>query len=316
MAKTAIAKLTLPGLDERMLADAPSPYSAPTEARLFATRHGRSWFTSELERVMGDVRLGRGPAAVCLAGVPAGLTTARTPSEEGSPGRATEWSSEACLLGLATALGQVYGYMREHRGAVIQQIVALPGREGVTSSESADVPLPFHTENSFARSRPDFVLLLCRRPGPIGVPTHVLDVDELRYLLPPLTIEALSRPIYRAVSPASFGEPRLVAHDVRVLDLVGGQTGLRLDLEDLLTSDVEEGRVALRHLFSVMSSAGTSVVLQERELLIIDNRRAAHARRSFQVVFDGNQRWLQRCLVRSEFWSCRAAMKSEGVLVL
>jgi alpha-ketoglutarate-dependent taurine dioxygenase len=192
----------------------------------------------------------------------------------------------------------------------------MPGRQGVQSSEGSDTPLGFHTESSFAETRPDFLLLACRREGQVQIPTLVLDVHELLDRISSVAASALTRPIFSVRSPASFGEPSFLSTDTHVIDLMAGEAGLRLDLEGLLESKDEAGKAALAELFASIVSAGTPVLLSEGDILVIDNRRAAHARPAFKAIFDGQQRWLQRCLVRAEFWTCRSAMQAEGVRIL
>jgi Taurine catabolism dioxygenase TauD, TfdA family len=320
MGATAIRKLCVLEAQVDIFEKAPSPYLEPVEAREFAVQHGCSWFESDLIDALAELRSGQGPAALHIAGAP--ILPATTPTL-GTPGFPVanpdtngQYSGEICLLGLAYHLGVPYGYAREHKGAVIQQVVALPGRHGAQSSEGSDAPLRFHTENSFAETRPDFLFLLCRREGPVQVPTLVLDVNEILDRISSSAAEMLGRPIFSVRSPASFGEPPFLSTGTRVLDTAAGKVELRIDLEGLLDSGDRDGKAALTELFASIIAAGTPVRLGESDILIIDNRRAAHARPAFRSIFDGQQRWLQRCLVRSEFWTCRSAMQAEGVQVL
>lgn len=312
--KTEVRRVRLDGVPSRALAAAPSPYDAPRDSRLFVARHGRSWFNETLVEALTNLRLGRGPAALVIERVPCRITTVRTPDAPGRIDDGGEWSSETCLLALADFLGIPYGYEREHQGAIIQQVVALPGHDGVLSSEGADADLPFHTENSFAETRPDFVLLLCRRPGPVQVATSVVDSTEVLSRISSRTALTLSRPLYSVTSPASFGEPALAAEEVCVLEQSAVGTAMRLDLKNLLTCENEDGAVALKELFSALHGAGTPIALREGEVLVIDNRRTGHAREGFATTFDGRQRWLQRCLARTDFWGCRRALAREGVV--
>ncbi len=320
MSATAIRKLCVIPVPVDIFEKTPSPYLEPTKAREYAVHHGRSWFEGDLIDALAELRSGQGPAALHIEGAPILPVTASTPGTPGfpvtNPVTEGQYSGETCLLGLAYHLGIPYGYAREHKGAVIQQVVAMPGRHGIQSSEGSDAPLGFHTENSFAETRPDFLLLLCRREGPVPVPTLVLDVHEVIDCISSSAAETLARPIFSVRSPASFGEPSFHSTGTHVLDIAAGATGLRLDLEGLLGSKDTNGEAALTELFASIIGAGTPVRLGEGDILIIDNRRAAHARPAFTSIFNGQQRWLQRCLVRSEFWACRSAMQAEGVQIL
>lgn len=278
-------------------------------------RTGLLW-SDELVAALHRMRLGRGPSAMRISGALArAMQTGSTPDAEMDATALTEWSPEFCLTELANTMGTPYGYEREHGGALIQQIVAVPGAEDEASSSGSEARLPFHTENSFAETRPDFVILLCRRRGPHSVPTIVCDVDETMANLSASAIEALSLPLFEIRSPPSFGLPSIVTYGVPVLERSAAGVGLRLDLPHLITSDSPQGKEALAELFMVIDGAGTPVILEEDEFLIIDNRRAAHARPSFMSTFDDQQRWLQRSLVRIDFWGCRSSMEREGVRV-
>lgn len=300
-------------LTPRAFAEAPSPYVSAEAAKTFAASRGQAWVPSSLAKALADMRLGRGPAALVVGPAPVRLTTVRTPETGGRFEDGGEWSSEGCLLAIADQLGIAYSYEREHSGSIIQQVVALPSHDGVKSSQGADADLPFHTENSFAATRPDFILLLCRRTGPTKVPTFVLEVGELVSRLSPTAVEVLGEPIFDVSSPASFGSPPFASRGGSVIDLGAPLRGLRTDLRGLLTSSEVRGRDALEELWAASSGAGTPVALEPGEVLVIDNRRAAHARPAFKTEFDGQQRWLQRCLVRCDFWACRGALEREGV---
>ena len=261
---------------------------------------GLLW-NDELVAALHRMRLGRGPSAMRISGALGRAHDGATP--------------ECCLIELADRLGTRYGYEREHDGALIQQIVAVPGAEDEASSNGSEARLLFHTENSFAETRPDFVILLCRRQGPHRVPTIVCDATEIMAILSPSAVEALSQPLFTICSPPSFGTPSIVTARVPVLDRSAAGFGLRLDLPHLITSEDPKGKEALAELFEAIDNGGTPVTLEEGEFLVIDNRRAAHARPSFTPNFDDRQRWLQRSLVRVDFWGCRSSMAREGVSV-
>jgi len=50
----------------------------------------------------------------------------------------------------------------------------------------------------------------------------------------------------------------------------------------------------LEKLKSLSWELAAPIQLQRGDLLIIDNRKAAHARSRFTANFDGNDRWIQR----------------------
>jgi L-asparagine oxygenase len=298
----------------------PSPYSDVAEAWIWAARYARLGFPAELIEALDVLRSGCDFTALHIEGLldvddvpPTPAVPVGSDAREGS-----NWNlSEVVLLGVASHLGTPYGYAREHGGALVQQVVPLQAASSQRSSQGAEMALPVHTENSFAASRPDYVVMLCLRPGPTRVPTVVVAASDVCDRLTPETFRALSLPQFEVRSPDSFGQPPIVSTDVSVFDGTDDSLTMRVDLQELLRSDREVGRAALRELFGVLDDPeiGTGVHLGPGDALVVDNRRAAHGRPAFRPVLDGSQRWYQRCLVRTEFWSCRSVMRQEEVVL-
>jgi alpha-ketoglutarate-dependent taurine dioxygenase len=73
---------------------------------------------------------------------------------------------------------------------------------------------------------------------------------------------------------------------------------LNFDL-DLMVGLSDEADAALRALRTAANQVKRWVRLDTGDLLVIDNRRAVHARSQFTARFDGTDRWLQRmCAIR------------------
>jgi len=70
----------------------------------------------------------------------------------------------------------------------------------------------------------------------------------------------------------------------------------------------EEANALLDQIREVCKLPGvaTGVCLTPGELLIIDNRKGAHARTAFTAAFDGYDRWLHRVYVRRSLWELRS----------
>ena len=85
-----------------------------------------------------------GPAgALLLQGVPTGTIPA-TPATPTSP-TAKDLRSEQVLLAVARLLGEPVGYLPEHGGSIVQNLVPTKADIGRQTSTSSGVDLAFHT---------------------------------------------------------------------------------------------------------------------------------------------------------------------------
>ena len=66
-----------------------------------------------------------------------------------------------------------------------------------------------------------------------------------------------------------------------------------------------EAEMAFGRLQDACLSVAQSLLLQEREALLIDNRKGLHARGQYPARHDGTDRWLQRTYVRRSMWDIR-----------
>ncbi len=93
---------------------------------------------------------------------------------------------------------------------------------------------------------------------------------------------------------------------------MGGHSQLQY-ASQLLNSDVHyrslttAGEAALAQLEAVLElpEVQTCIRLAPGDMLLLDNRRTAHARSAFAARFDGRDRWLQRLWGRVTTWDGR-----------
>lgn len=73
---------------------------------------------------------------------------------------------------------------------------------------------------------------------------------------------------------------------------------LRADMIYLAPLDVRDraAGAALAHLHRRLGELAQAHVLAPGDLLVLDNRRAAHARTAFSPRYDGSDRWLLRVM--------------------
>ncbi|MEU6019690.1 hypothetical protein ABZ826_38820 [Streptomyces sp. NPDC047515] len=108
-------------------------------------------------------------------------------------------------------LGEVIAFRNEKTGALVQNVVPVPGSEA-SQSNAGSVLLELHNENAFHDNRPDFVALLCVWEDPAG--NTKLCTSSIRRALPLLSAQA------RAV----LREPRFPTEPPPSLDTLGSVT--------------------------------------------------------------------------------------------
>ncbi|HWH01584.1 MAG TPA: TauD/TfdA family dioxygenase, partial [Pilimelia sp.] len=103
-----------------------------------------------------------------LRNLPVGADTlGDTPMVAGSVQREATVAA-ALLLSVAAGLGDPAAFQPEKSGALVQDVVPVPGQEHVQGNVGS-TQLSFHSENAFHQHRPDYVMLLCLRADRDGV---------------------------------------------------------------------------------------------------------------------------------------------------
>ncbi|MGN6693094.1 MAG: TauD/TfdA family dioxygenase, partial [Aquihabitans sp.] len=144
-----------------------------------------------------------GPAgALLLRDIPTGTIPA-TPATPTSP-TGKDLRSEQVLLAVARLLGEPVGYLPEHGGSIVQNLVPTRADIGRQTSTSSGVDLAFHTETAFHPHGPRYLLLLCLR-GDAGAATTLASIDDLLPGLRPETVDLLHQPLFRTAVDESFG---------------------------------------------------------------------------------------------------------------
>ncbi len=228
-----------------------------------------------------------------------GCPTGDLPPTPGQPRTVTgkDRVSEYTLLAVARRLGQPVGYLPEHGGDVVQDIVPTPGSVGRQVSTSSGGPLMFHTETAFHRHKPRHLLLLCLRGDPSAV-TTLASIRELVSLLPLGARRVLHEPRFRTAADESFvgARPTRLGLPVPVLSGTWEAPTLTFDA-DLMVGIDAEAEEALGTLAELIDRHHTGVRLEPGDLLVVDNHLAVHGRSPFRARFDGTDRWLQRTFV-------------------
>ena len=205
--------------------------------------------------------------------------------------------SEFTLLTVARRLGQPVGYLPEHGGDLIQNLVPTQSNADRQVSTSSKVQLLFHTEAAFHPHRPRYLLLLCLRGDPNAF-TTLSSVFEVLPQLGDRVVETLFQPRFRTAVDESYlhGRSNVLGIPMPVLSGDTDRPTMVFDA-DLMVGVDEEADDALRALSAAVEGNHTGFALEAGDLLVVDNNVAVHGRTPYQPRFDGFDRWLQRSMV-------------------
>jgi L-asparagine oxygenase len=266
--------------------------------------------------------------ALVVSNLPIDIPLPPTPLDGRASSAKQTYVSEACILAVALVLGQPLGYRDEKGGDIIQALAPVSTEAHATSSESSDVELAFHTDFNFDSRHPDrpynvlnpdYIALLGLRGDRYGEAyTLYADARDICRRLDPAQVKVMREERYQFAASYSFtgGAPgqRIWSTPSRLLsgpeefpeisvDLLCGVRGL--DAEASATLD------ALREVCA-HPGVSTRVLLGPGDLLIIDNRKGAHARTAFRAHHDGRDRWLHRVYVRRSLAELREAVNGQN----
>ncbi len=212
--------------------------------------------------------------------------------------------SEYCLLLLLMTLGEPIAYEDEKDGNIVQNICPADGEEYNQENSGSIAPLEFHTEDGFHPFKPDYLGLYCLRSDHNGVAkTLTASIRRAIRLLPAKTVTVLRMPLFRIRLSASFlrgNAPVMYSAPLPILSGDVFEPDLCVDFHAMEAENPAAQR-ALECVKEALTQVLVGWVLVAGDMVIIDNRVAAHARSSFKPKYDGQDRWLQRLLVVEDF---------------
>lgn len=253
-----------------------------------------------------------------VKGLPLDRQLPPTPADPHSRPRKDGWLSELWLAAFAAALGSPFAYLQEQSGTLYQNVIPTPGNATKLSSESSSILLGFHTEMAFHPYLPDYILLLCLRPDHENAAKTI--TASVRMVLSELTLReraVLFEPAFRPGIDYSFGSPNGTKGNGPLLPVLHGDPYdpcLTFDL-DLMVGFTDDADAALRALRAAVNRVKRWVRLSTGDLLIVDNRRAVHARSEFTARYDGADRWLQRMCVIRDLFPSAADRRGDGRVI-
>lgn len=233
-----------------------------------------------------------------------------TPNAPGSVQRETTVPASTEVLA-ALQLGELISFREEKSGALVQDVVPVPGMERFQGN-AGSVPLTMHIENAFHPYRPDYVGLHCLRNDHDNVAG--LRVTSIRNALPHLSgrvRQVLAQPRFITDPPASFGDLAKAPTPHPILSGSTDDPDIKIDFHSTYPLD-DEARHAVALLDQVLTALRRTIILNPGDLAFVDNRIALHGRTEFTPRYDGHDRWLQRVFVNLDFRRSRELRPNGG----
>jgi alpha-ketoglutarate-dependent taurine dioxygenase len=221
---------------------------------------------------------------------------APTPASPTAP-TTKDSTSEATLLAVARHLGEPVGYLPEHGGDLVQNLVPTETEAARQTSTSSRVRLDWHTETAFHPHKPRYLVLLCLRGDP-AAQTLLCSLAQLDTGLPERTRHVLRQRRFRIGVDQSFtgGTPVLLPDLRPVVSGPADRPDFTFDAGLMVGADTEADE-ALAEVRRRIEQEHVAVTLEAGDLLVVDNHVAVHGRSPFPARFDGTDRWLQRTFV-------------------
>ncbi|MER0242517.1 TauD/TfdA family dioxygenase [Streptomyces sp. HSW2009] len=232
-----------------------------------------------------------------------------TPQVLGSVERTPAHSSSVIAL-TTLQLGEIIAYRNEKSGALVQNVVPVPGQEAEQNNAGSQ-RLGMHAENTFHDNRPDYVALFCMRADHDRVAElQVTCVRQAVALLTDADRAILTQPRYVTPPPSSF--PTQTASEPHAL-LIGADDdpNVRVDFISTEALDAEAGR-AKDALEDAFDKVVQGIKLEPGDLAIVNNHLVLHGRSHFTPRYDGKDRWLHRTFVQLDHRRSRAVRQSNG----
>ncbi|MNO66815.1 Enduracididine beta-hydroxylase [compost metagenome] len=221
------------------------------------------------------------------------------------------------LVLMAYCLGTPYSFASQQGGHLTQNIVPMKSVELTQLGAGSKEELVWHTEDAFSDNRPDFILLLgLRNPQSVATTVCALppetdneDIDALFsknfYFLPDSDHAShLAQATGEAARAAYLRMQEILKHPIKESILFGDRERpyIRIDPHFMKFANIEDESVAAYfRLADRIDSAQQDIVINPGELLIIDNHRAVHGRRSFTARYNDRDRWLKKINVTQDF---------------
>jgi L-asparagine oxygenase len=218
------------------------------------------------------------------------------------------------VVAVMLQLGEIISYRNEKLGALVQNVVPVPGQEKLQSN-AGSATLEMHTENAFHPYRPDHVGLFCVRSDHHRVGRLCLaSIRRARPRLPEATQQVLREPRFRTEAPPSFGDSAGPAEALPILRGDPADPDVCVDFNSTHPLDEPAAR-AMAELRAALEEVAHPLLLCPGDLAIVDNRLTIHGRTAFQPRYDGRDRWLHRVFTHLNHRRSRGCRPENGAVL-
>ncbi len=212
---------------------------------------------------------------------------------------------------ISLQLGEIGAFRSEKGGALVQNVVPVPGLETFQGNAGSTV-LEMHVENAFHANRPDFVGLMClRNDHRDQARLRTACIRPALDLIDDKTDRLLHEPRFVTEPPPSFGGRDEAAEPHAVLTGDRVDPDVRVDFTSTHPLD-DEAAGAMERLQHAFAEVAEELLLQQGDLALVDNRLALHGRSSFVPRYDGRDRWLHRTFIHLDARRTRARRPDGG----
>ncbi|HEY4457233.1 MAG TPA: TauD/TfdA family dioxygenase [Pseudonocardiaceae bacterium] len=213
---------------------------------------------------------------------------------------------------LAETVGTAVCWSSLQAGRLVLDVLPVRGHEQAQTGAGSRAELEFHVEDAFDADRCDVLLLLgLRNAELVGATVGVAPLHELG----DADLDVLSAPRYLIRPDPEHRDDRGPAagpdNPVPVLCWQDDQPLLRIDPSYTTPLDGTAAAV-FRRLCAAIADRLTDVVLRPGDVLVVDNQRAVHGRRSFRPSYDGTDRWLRKMTAVRDVERVRHRMAGGG----
>lgn len=289
------------------------------EAFCTAARRAAAYLPNPVaEFLRGFYRSGSPSGAVLFSGLPVDDAPATPADSRQHLGQRTMLARVQAILN--EFLGSMVAYEAEGGGKLFQDMVPSRAAAATQTSLSSATELQVHTEQAFSDLRPDYLSLACLRGDP-GARTFIITAKEIASRFTPEETGLLRQSRWTTTIDASFlgqghnFEAGAVRGPMPVMYGAADDPFLVVD-QDLMRGTDQVAQDLLERVNSACLEGRSAHTLRPGEVLILDNKRAAHGRSDFIARFDGTDRFVIRSFVVRDLDRSRHARSGDSRLVL
>ncbi|MFU2510252.1 TauD/TfdA family dioxygenase [Pseudoalteromonas sp. ASV78] len=255
-----------------------------------------------LLRKMLELKKGNKTHHLLIKGLPLPDGIHATPSSKETVHQESTLIARKLLSILVSGLGYIYNFEGKKHFDFIDDVFPI-FKDKNQQIGSNNCFLEWHVEDGFHDAKADFVALLCLREDP-QAETYIFEAKDID--LEQSLQQELQKKQFLIKKDTTFEHDIEHIDENQVCSVLNGDSDKEIVFDPPFTACLtESAQNAFTELQNSINRNKITVVLEKGDLLIFDNRRVAHARSNYQPKYDGNDRWLLRCLLLESTWKAR-----------